>query len=66
MTYLDLQVRLRLFVGEKQLLANQQYQVMAQVVSAAFGGGGDSEGSSSDEAPKTGAEALAMFATLKL
>lgn len=62
-TYYDIQTRLRLFVGERQLMVNQQFQMMSQVVSLAFGGSSKEETSA---APKTGAEALAMFGTLRL
>jgi hypothetical protein len=67
-TYYDIQTKLRLYIGEKQLLVNQQFQVMSQVVNLAFGGGPKTSPSGATEAdvPKTGAQALSMFAALKL
>ena len=67
-TYYDIQTKLRLYIGEKQLLVNQQFQVMSQVVSLAFGGGkaGGSDPVVQRDVPKTGAQALSMFAALKV
>ena len=61
-TYHDVQTRLRLFLSEKQLLFNQDFQVLAQVVSMAFGG----KQESAIEPPKTAAQAMAQFKSLNL
>ena len=66
-TYYDIQTKLRLFLGEKQLLVNQQFQVLQEVVSMAFGGkSSGSGGGSPEDIPKTAEQAKAMFAALKL
>lgn len=62
----DIQMKLRLFVSEKQLLVNQQFQVMSQVVSLAFGGKSESRGGTEADVPKTAEQAKQMFAALKL
>jgi hypothetical protein len=61
-TYHDIKVKLQLFIGEKQLLINQGFQVMSQVVSMAFGGKREDIGA----APQTAAEAMAQFKSLNL
>lgn len=58
-TYEDLKTKLKLFIADKQYSFAQDFQVISQVVAAAFGGG--KKANENVVAPKTGAEAVSTF-----
>ena len=61
MSYSDIRTMLKLFISQKQASINQDYEVFAEIVGAAFGGKKDSNPADVVHEPKTASEAVAMF-----
>lgn len=64
MSYSDIKIKLKLFISEKQASTNQDYEVFAEIVGAAFGGKGSQNPNEKVYEPKTAGEAVAMFQTM--
>jgi len=60
-SYSDIKTMMRLFIGERQTLVNQEFEILAEIAGKIWGGKTEDDLDREKYTPKNKEEAMAMF-----